>query len=192
MSSISDALKKAQQNRTGEGPGRITPPPPAAAPARVEPPAPAAVASRLSPTIPVVVFLAVVLVIVMVNSRRGSSLDPKPVAVMPAPAASSKPLPPIEQAVEQEPLPAVPGPTAPVDQPKQAPEGAVPAAPGVADEPLPELSGTFYSEQNPVAIINGYALKEGETVGSFRVVKILPRGVMLRTASGKDVELRLK
>jgi hypothetical protein len=58
-------------------------------------------------------------------------------------------------------------------------------------EALPVLSGTFYAEQNPVAIINGFSLKEGETVGAYRVVKILPRSVILKSSAG-EIELRLQ
>jgi hypothetical protein len=57
--------------------------------------------------------------------------------------------------------------------------------------PLPILSGTFYSTQNPVAIINGASLKEGETVGAYQVIKILPRSVTLKS-SGGEIELRLQ
>jgi hypothetical protein len=85
-------------------------------------------------------------------------------------------LPIVSQVVEKVDLPAAP---------------PAPVPPKVAEEPLPVLSGTFYSEQNPVAIIDGFALKEGETHGAFRVVKILPRGVILESGAGQ-VELRLK
>ena len=57
--------------------------------------------------------------------------------------------------------------------------------------PLPVLSGTFYSTQNPVAIINGSSLKEGETVGAYQVIKILPRSVILKSSAG-EIELRLQ
>lgn len=45
--------------------------------------------------------------------------------------------------------------------------------------------------QDPVAIINGSALKEGEMAGPYRVVKILAYSVTLE-CEGEEVELRLK
>ena len=57
--------------------------------------------------------------------------------------------------------------------------------------PEPKLVGIFYSEKNPVAIINGFSLKEGETVGGYVVVKIMEESVTLK-AGGREIVLRLR
>ena len=56
---------------------------------------------------------------------------------------------------------------------------------------LPTLTGIFYGERNPVAIIDGQALKEGEKVGRFEIVKIEVLCVTLKGPEGL-AELRLK
>jgi hypothetical protein len=56
---------------------------------------------------------------------------------------------------------------------------------------LPVLNGTLYSPKNPVAIINGSALKEGEMVGAYEVVRIQATSVTLRS-NGQDYVLRLR
>jgi len=66
-----------------------------------------------------------------------------------------------------------------------------PSPPKVARTDTPVLGGIFYSVKNPVAIINGSALKEGEMAGAYRVVKILAYSVTLE-CDGEEVELRLK
>ncbi|MEI8123446.1 MAG: hypothetical protein WCI20_15575, partial [bacterium] len=58
-----------------------------------------------------------------------------------------------------------------------------------ADAPV--LTGTFYSPENPVAIINGMSLKEGEMVGTYELVKILPKSVTLRR-NGEEIVLEIK
>ena len=56
---------------------------------------------------------------------------------------------------------------------------------------IPKLGGIFYSEKNPVAILNGSAMKEGEMIGAFQVVKIAVYSVTLK-CDGEDIELRLR
>ena len=56
---------------------------------------------------------------------------------------------------------------------------------------LPILGGIFYSEKNPVAILNGSSMMEGEKAGGFLIVKINVYSVTLRDENG-DVEIRLK
>ena len=58
-----------------------------------------------------------------------------------------------------------------------------------ADAPV--LTGTFYSPQNPVAIINGMSLKEGEMVATYELVRILPKSVTLRR-NGEEIVLEIK
>lgn len=79
-----------------------------------------------------------------------------------------------------------------VSQPRTSePVVSQPAPSKVPRADIPILGGTFYSEKNPVAIINGSAMKEGETIGAYQVVKILPYSVKLK-CDGEDVEIRLK
>lgn len=239
MSSISDALKKAQNSRVGDTPRSVSPPP-RAVPPQSEPPSTSS-PSRISLTVSVVAALAVGLVIVLVATQyifptprsapsrsdppvaergaaadetsRGVAVDPvasvpaKAVDQAPRSAPAVKPVPAKSDSSAPSPLegegrgegaasvkPGARNKDMPAPSPLEAegrPEGTVVVSAKAAQEPLPVLSGTFYSEQNPVAIINGFALKEGETVGGFRIVKILPRGVILKSGSG-EVELRLK
>jgi hypothetical protein len=57
--------------------------------------------------------------------------------------------------------------------------------------PMPKLVGIFYSEKNPVAIIDGFSMKEGETVGGYVVEKILSESVVLKTGV-REIVLRMK
>jgi hypothetical protein len=57
--------------------------------------------------------------------------------------------------------------------------------------PEPKLVGIFYSEQNPVAIINGISMKKGEQVGGYVVSKILVESVVLK-AGEHELVLRLR
>jgi len=66
-----------------------------------------------------------------------------------------------------------------------------PLQPKVPRTDTPVLGGIFYSAKNPVAIINGSAMKEGEMIGSYQVIKILTYSVTLKV-DGEEVELRLK
>jgi hypothetical protein len=66
----------------------------------------------------------------------------------------------------------------------------LPVAPGPLP-PEPKLVGIFYSETNPVAIIDGLSVKEGESVGGYVVVKILPEAVMLK-AGNREITLRMR
>ena len=75
--------------------------------------------------------------------------------------------------------------------PSHEPEVSRPVLPRVPRTDIPVLGGTFYSEKNPVAIINGSAMKEGETIGAYQVVKILPLSVKLK-CDGEDIEIRLR
>lgn len=63
--------------------------------------------------------------------------------------------------------------------------------PKVARPDIPVLKGIFYSEKNPVAIINGTVMKEGERIGAYYVVKISAYSVMLG-CDGEEFELRLE
>ena len=60
---------------------------------------------------------------------------------------------------------------------------------GRSDTPV--LGGIFYSENNSVAIINGSAMKEGEKIGAYEVVKIATYSVTLK-CDGEAIEIRLK
>jgi hypothetical protein len=102
---------------------------------------------------------------------------PVPVAAdVAAPGASGGP------AVAPVPTPIATASPAPLSPPRTS-------RPVPAD--LPVLNGTLYSARNPVAIINGSALKEGEMVGGYEVVRIQPTTVTVRS-NGREYVLRLK
>jgi len=82
-------------------------------------------------------------------------------------------------------------PVAPAEPGVAAPVVPAPVKPVVPPANLPVLNGVFYSEQNPVAMINGSALKEGEDIDGYKVVRILARGVILKSQEG-EFELRVK
>ncbi|MEI6788983.1 MAG: hypothetical protein WCL49_10955 [bacterium] len=173
MSTISDALKKVQTNRPDDT-RRIVPPS-----SVTSHPAAASSGSRLTAVVVAVLVLCLVLFLFITRSK-----NPSP---QPSPAAPKFSPSPLEEEgggegrVTVEPV-AVKAPPLPLPLP-------LPSPPPPA--PLPILSGTFYSTQNPVAIINGSSLKEGETVGAYQVIKILPRSVILKSSAG-DIELRLQ
>jgi hypothetical protein len=76
------------------------------------------------------------------------------------------------------------------DQP--APEESVDAEEPVSSVEVPhKLVGIFYSEKNPIAIIDNLTLKEGETVGGYRVARIQSESVTLRSGR-REVVLRLQ
>jgi hypothetical protein len=66
-----------------------------------------------------------------------------------------------------------------------------PSHPKVARTDIPVLKGIFYSEKNPVAIINGTVMKEGEQIGAYYVVKISAYSVRLN-CEGEEFALRLE
>jgi hypothetical protein len=81
-------------------------------------------------------------------------------------------------------------------------QGAAPAAavsrpePVAAPKPRKEtgeltLDGIVYTEQNPVAMINGEVVPVGGTIGKARVTRITPDLVVLER-DGKTIELRQK
>jgi hypothetical protein len=79
-------------------------------------------------------------------------------------------------------------------------QGAVPAAAAPRPEPVATpkprkdngeltLDGIVYTEQNPVAMINGEVVPVGGTIGKARVTRITPDLVVLER-DGKTIELR--
>lgn len=52
---------------------------------------------------------------------------------------------------------------------------------------LPVLSGIMYSPTNPQAVINGVLVSEGEAVGGFTLTKISPTSVKLNSGSNEFV-----
>ncbi len=174
MSTISEALKKAQKRRLENGPGpempagHDAPVPRDGHDGRDPVSAPGVSNSPLTGIIVVVLGLCLVFFIVWNRwpSGGGSALS-ETFQMAPAP-----PVAPAEPGVA---APVVPAPVKPVVPPAN----------------LPVLNGVFYSEQNPVAMINGSALKEGEDIDGYKVVRILARGVILKSQEG-EFELRVK
>ena len=208
MSTISDALKKVQKQRAADGPPRVireggnsresSLPPPLPAKPPDKPP------SRM-PDVVTVVFLVVVLFLVgalfvarpwNTGTRRvaeaGRQPNEKPVVVPVAavPAVTSVSSTPVPSLAPTAAVASVPPVLVKGDAPVAPPPPVVPAPqPPPAD--LPVLNGTFYSPKNPVAMVNGFAVKEGEHVGAYEIVKIHAESVRVR-AKGQDYELRLK
>ncbi len=199
MSTISDALKKVQTNRPDDTRGIV---PPASGPSH---PAAASSGSRLTAVVVAVLVLCLVMFLFITRAKnpspppspaRGEGVAPVPLSPPPSPtrgegvaaAPESSPSPPVGEG-----LPAMPriALQAGGGEGRVAVEPVAEKAPLPPPGPLPILSGTFYSTQNPVAIINGASLKEGETVGAYQVIKILPRSVTLKS-SGGEIELRLQ
>ncbi|MEA3489327.1 MAG: hypothetical protein U9R44_03165 [Candidatus Omnitrophota bacterium] len=56
---------------------------------------------------------------------------------------------------------------------------------------LPFLNGIMYSPSRPQAIINGMMVDENERIGNFTVIKILPDRITLKSAN-KEFELKLR
>ena len=185
MSTISEALKKVQERRQESAPLPV--PPTVPTPVRNEPSRPGAAppatdspTANSSLTVVIVLVLCLGLVGVIVWSRHdpGTGRTPSPATVESVPATV------VTETVTKVVAPVI------VTQMVQAVE-APPAKPVPPPADLPSLNGVFYSEQNPVAIINGATLKEGETIDRFTVFRILPRGVVLKSG-GNEYELRLK
>lgn len=189
MSTISDALKKVQQQRfegqpathhggASHGGGNHDRPVVAQGEGRL-----------LFPSILAGVAIMFALLFYFLG-RHGSTAryeddflatDVKPAAVEePAvtPAPVAEPIPP-----------AVVAPSAAGTPVEEA--GSPPPPPVTTKVERPVLGGIFYAERNPVAIINGSSLKEGETSGSWRIVKIQPLSVELKSED-ETIELRMK
>lgn len=207
MSTISEALKKAQKRRLENGPGQDRPaahdaPVPRSGQDDRRPEAvPDAANAPLTGIIVAVLVVCLVCFIAWSRWPHGAVKTPSETFQMahPQPAAPAAPV----AVVVPEAAPAVvPVPAAPVTAAVVVVTQAVPvaAAPVVAPPPakpvappanLPVLNGVFYSEQNPVAMLNGSALKEGEDIDGYKVVRILARGVILKSQEG-EFELKVK
>jgi hypothetical protein len=116
---------------------------------------------------------------------------PKPA---PSPVAAAPPIPPGPPAIR--PAPAPPAVSAPRAAAPSSPSGAAPqvyvreaALPGGG--PRLRLGGIAYSEEAPIALINGAALGRGEVVEGYVVRRIDAAEVELEGPAGRVV-LRLK
>lgn len=220
MSTISDALKKAQQQRAVRGPERLAPPlepvpRPELSPRRVEA---REISSTPSVAWRVAAIVAVVLGVSIVvmwwgmgggqSVKRGAQREEREIGrggnesgsresgkrIAEGGKVESKgeeqgigvsggrmagggePSALVATKAEQEKAAEV------VEDPVMVPEPA---------GPMPKLVGIFYSEKNPVAIIDGFSMKEGETVGGYVVEKILSESVVLKTGV-REIVLRMK
>lgn len=122
----------------------------------------------------------VVSVPVPVSASTGVAAVTLPAVSKVEPSVPAEPVPPV---VAPPPVAVAPAPVA------SAPPVVLSRLPPPAD--LPVLNGTLYAPRNPVAIVNGFAVKEGERVGAYEIVKILENSVVVR-ANGQNHELRLK
>lgn len=196
MSTISDALKKVQRQRAGHTPERWRPEPLVSPPAAPSPVEERPSTKGVAPMVGVVlVVVALVIGLSIVMMRFGQSEAPQAKGGGQSVRPSAVPAP----------MKAVAG-----EQVVALTASNVPAG-GVADASLPvagtvsgavvsvkpptvpphKLVGIFYSDHNPVALIDDLSLKEGEAVGRYCVVRILPESVVLKSDEG-EVVLRLK
>lgn len=204
MSTISDALKKAQQQRAIRDPERWT---------REEPARPAPVtqpveAPEVSPApsvvgrVLVVVVLALGVSVVMMQCGGGKGVKESGIGVQEGAGGrtTDNGLQTTDNGlrttggagratVVETGMPVVVVAT-PVKTVVTNRVVELPVAPGPLP-PEPKLVGIFYSETNPVAIIDGLSVKEGESVGGYVVVKILPEAVMLK-AGNREITLRMR
>ena len=56
---------------------------------------------------------------------------------------------------------------------------------------LPYLSGIMYSSHSPQAVVNGVLSSEGDTVGDFSIVKILPTSIVISFGE-QEHEIKLR
>jgi hypothetical protein len=188
MSTISEALKKAQKQRSGIQAVAEIPVPTSLLP--LAPKNPVVIPPYASGRPSFILILACVTILVLalfyyLNCKREAVLSQ---GDLPSPAP------------QVEGIAISPKPEMPFMPPERAAMGKgsttdvvviEPSPPKVARTDIPMLGGIFYSVKNPVAILNGSAMKEGEQVGDYRVVKIQAYSVTLN-CDGEDVELRLK
>lgn len=196
MSTIGEALRKVQNQRQP-----VPPPVPPPGASRARP-------SRAPVYLAIVIgLLALIAVAALYYVRIGDKRDAPGVrAVVTAPPLLPLAPPPrAEPASPPEVAPGLPPPALTAEAPSvaSAPAGnatnaaaATPAppsspAPAPARRDLPTLGGIFYSQNKPVAMINGSACMEGESVGEFQVVKIGVYSVTLKHPQG-EYEIRLK
>ncbi|MEI6563462.1 MAG: hypothetical protein WCO42_04040 [bacterium] len=190
MSTISNALKKAQIQRMADMPdsgiphGRNW----SKAPDEDDKPVVAKKTNHTLVVSVVVAFMLAAIFCVMLLSAVSKNRETQTLASHPdvQPVVTPK-------AVAPPPSPPPKVDVAPVTTIVSEVVAPVPQPARVKPQPtdLPTLNGTFYSERNPVAIINGFSLKEGETVGQYQVVKILPQSVILKS-NGDEFEIKLK
>jgi len=229
MSTISEALKKAQKQRLGNQVAPVPPPPPSEPPRDIgrvyTKPEPLPSQSSGSPSFLLILVCVAIVVGGVFYYLRGASevartaeTSQTPVTKPEAPASPPAPegivIPPTSMSVvPQDGSAGTPRPTQMQEIPQgrakpsslRSPSGGVgPAEPEIIQEVVsqpgqpkaartdtPVLGGIFYSAKNPVAIINGSAMKEGEMVGVYQVVKISTYSVALK-CDGEIVELHLK
>ncbi len=195
MSTISDALKKAQQQRAIRDPERWTreePTRPEPVPPRMDPPVGSPTPSVVGRVLIVVALVLGMSVVVMQcgggrttdNGQRTTDdrLRAKEHGGQTAEGGG-------RTTVVETGMPAVVA-AAPVRvvETNRAVELVVESGPM---PPEPKLVGIFYSDTNPVAIINGMSVKEGESVGGYVVVKIMAEAVILK-ARNQEITLRMR
>ena len=199
MSTISDALKKAQRQRAIHGSDQLAR---TVAPvARPGLPLKRAEPSEVSPTpsvagrvIAVMVVVLGVSVLAMRCGREGNAKDGTvrvksgPHSEMQGNVAGGTGEPGTQGVVAG---PVLNEGGEPTTLQAAAVVAPVPVPELVPLPPEPKLVGIFYSEKNPVAIIDGFSITEGETVSGYVVVKIQAESVILK-AGGQEIVLRLR
>ncbi len=181
MSTISEALRKVQNQRMPGIPAPATPQ--------------NQVPEKISRALLFFLILLAVLItagILLYCFRSPSFPNVAGYGILPVPPVNLEPV------ADKAPVKVDPPVVVPVEPPAPAP-ALPPATAGVVTQPisthsvrtdLPVLGGIFYSEKRPVAIINGSSLMEGEKVGRYQVIKINVYSVTLKCDDG-EVELRL-
>jgi hypothetical protein len=190
MSTISDALKKAQKQRMGRPSAPVTLPkvPPLDDMKEKSKPEPVRERSTGNPSFLLILICVATVAVGFFYYLRNTRVDLHITELSPASAVH-----PEVPVVASEPV-AVVKPITPVSVGETTSAEMVVSQPirqKVARTDTPVLGGIFFSEKNPVAIINGSAMKEGEMIGAYQVVKILTYSVTLK-CDGEEIELRLR
>lgn len=182
MSIITDALKKAQKERSKpdmvqptetapvdtQGTSMLRP--------RAERPASSQLHALLAAGITLSLVTICAVVVLFVN-KPTSDTPSENASVVPATMPAVSPAPGPERPVRSEPFSF----TFPHATTK-------PLAPARS---TPELNGIMYLPTSPQAVINGRTVKEGDTFDGYTVIKIYPESVKL-FSNGSETELKLR
>ncbi len=184
MSTISEALKKAQRQRQEQPLPSVVFPPELPHDTRRESPKHEPEPTRASgkPSFILILISVAVVAALVFYYLRGSMIPLTGIALVPSVPVDGGTVTNMPHAVDSAVSPLAQATDVVASQAVQ---------PRVDRTDTPVLNGIFYAEKNPVAIINGSAMKEGEMIGAYQVVTIATYSVKLQ-CEGEKIELRLK
>jgi len=179
MSIISDALKKAQDRRTGTIPRSES--------TGSHGPAAGHSPARKSIVIGILALLVISGLAFGVLARRGMQAT-----VAAGPGTDKDAASPLSHSVKEAVSPVrTAAETLAARLPKIIGTPASSEEPKPAKMPAPELNGIMYSPTKPQAVVNGEMVSEGETAGGWTVEKIFPDRVLLSSGE-EETELKLR